>query len=194
MAGRDRQRDEDPDDWFDEPEPARDPALLHADREVPAPSADDWLSEEAARTSGERSFGAWIGRIDRRVAAAVASLVVLVLVALAAAGVFTGSRHRAATLPASTPTRPTTTTAASKPVAPPPAPSTTLKPGDHGAQVTTLQRALASLGFSPGKVDGVYGPATQRAVERFQRSEHLTPDGVLGPKTLRALVSALRGS
>ncbi len=50
-----------------------------------------------------------------------------------------------------------------------------------------LQRALAQLGYSPGRVDGSYGPATENAVKRFQQTNGLQPDGVLGPKTLKAL-------
>ncbi len=57
-----------------------------------------------------------------------------------------------------------------------------------------LQRTLARLGYSPGRVDGSYGPATANALKRFQRTRGLTPDGVLGPKTLRALTSSLARS
>jgi lysozyme family protein len=39
--------------------------------------------------------------------------------------------------------------------------------------------------------DGVLGPKTRRAVKRFQRSNGLTVDGVIGPQTLSAL--GLRG-
>jgi Putative peptidoglycan binding domain len=190
MGGGDKKRDDDFDDWFDEPDPTRDPTAPHAEGE----SADDWLSDEAAGAARERSFGGWIGRIDRRVATVAASLVVLLLVGLAAGGVFSGSSQQEATPPPSTQTRPATTTTPTAPAAQTPAPSTTLKPGDQGAQVKTLQRALASLGFSPGKIDGVYGPATQSAVERFQRSEQLTVDGIVGPETLHALAGALAGS
>jgi peptidoglycan hydrolase-like protein with peptidoglycan-binding domain len=59
--------------------------------------------------------------------------------------------------------------------------------------VKVLQRALAAVGFSPGSVDGDYGPSTQSALEKFQTSKGLTPDGVLGPATLAALQKALAG-
>ncbi|MGB2876009.1 MAG: peptidoglycan-binding domain-containing protein [Gaiellaceae bacterium] len=74
---------------------------------------------------------------------------------------------------------------------PTPAPTTTLKGGDHGPQVRALQRALASLGYPLGHIDGQYGPATQRALAHFQQTQKLAADGVLGPATLAALTQAL---
>ncbi|MFT3843090.1 MAG: peptidoglycan-binding protein [Myxococcaceae bacterium] len=62
-----------------------------------------------------------------------------------------------------------------------------LREGSRGAQVATLQRALASKGFSPGVADGVFGPMTQRAVMSFQRAHGLSVDGVVGPQTWGAL-------
>ena len=115
------------------------------------------------------------------------------MVVLLVAGVFTGGKAKpdtpattAATTTTQTPTTPTTPTAAAVP-----APTVTLNPGASGPQTKRLQRALASLGFSPGKVDGTYGPATTKAVKKFQRSVKLTPDGVVGTKTLAALKTAL---
>jgi peptidoglycan hydrolase-like protein with peptidoglycan-binding domain len=61
-----------------------------------------------------------------------------------------------------------------------------LKRGARGRRVKALQRAL---GLTP---DGVFGPRTLRAVRSFQRRHHLTPDGIVGPATLRALRSARR--
>lgn len=69
------------------------------------------------------------------------------------------------------------------------APSTTLKPGDTGSQVETLQRELAGLGYAPGTIDGNYGPGTVTAVKAFQTAIGLAPDGVVGPKTLQELKS-----
>ena len=57
-----------------------------------------------------------------------------------------------------------------------------IKKGDRGAKVERVQRAL---GISPA--DGVFGPATKRAVKRFQRRHGLVPDGVVGPATKAAL-------
>ena len=177
------------DDWFAPPDPG---VPDGSSEENVGPRADDWLSE----ASGAPLRPSWFRAIDRRVAAVGASLLVLLIAGLAAAGVFSGGGANA---PASTstPTSSTPITTAATTTAPParqlPAPATTLKPGDTGTQVKVLQRALASLGFSGGKVDGQYGPATKNAVAQFQGSAHLTADGILGPVTLRALARALRG-
>jgi peptidoglycan hydrolase-like protein with peptidoglycan-binding domain len=69
------------------------------------------------------------------------------------------------------------------------APTTTLKPGDTGSQVEILQRELAGLGYAPGTIDGNYGSGTVTAVKAFQTAVGLTPDGVVGPRTLQALKS-----
>ncbi|HEU5293471.1 MAG TPA: peptidoglycan-binding protein [Burkholderiaceae bacterium] len=61
--------------------------------------------------------------------------------------------------------------------------------GSQGAEVKRLQRALKERGFSPGAIDGDFGPATEQAVLGFQRSTAgaLLTDGVAGPRTLAAL-------
>jgi hypothetical protein len=174
------------DDWFDEPD-------LEERRPDAAPDdtvarADDWLDDDAGRNQQRPS---WTQTIDRRIVTVVVSLIALLIAGLAAAGVFSGGGKSA---PLSTPSQSVTTqttTAGTTTAAAIPAPSNTLKPGDTGAQVTVLQQALASLGFSSGKADGQYGPATTSAVKRFQTSAGLTADGILGPATLRALGRAL---
>jgi len=65
--------------------------------------------------------------------------------------------------------------------------SAVLKPGDSGDDVAELQRALAAHNFSPGAIDGQYGPATVAAVTAFQNSSGLLADGIAGPRTLFAL-------
>lgn len=61
----------------------------------------------------------------------------------------------------------------------------------HVAQaVRALQRRLADLGFTPGPIDGRYGPLTEGAVIRFQATNGLVPDGLAGPRTTAALASA----
>jgi uncharacterized protein (TIGR02594 family) len=53
--------------------------------------------------------------------------------------------------------------------------------------ITDIQKALASSGFSPGQVDGIWGRRTQRAVREFQAANGLIVDGVVGPKTAEKL-------
>ena len=60
--------------------------------------------------------------------------------------------------------------------------------GAAGApEVAALQVALRAHGAYVGEVDGVAGPATAAAIVRFQRRMHLEPDGIVGPRTRRAL-------
>ena len=56
-----------------------------------------------------------------------------------------------------------------------------VKKGDRGAKVGLVQRVLGL------KVDRIFGPATKRAVKRFQRRHGLTVDGIVGPATYAAL-------
>jgi N-acetylmuramoyl-L-alanine amidase len=57
----------------------------------------------------------------------------------------------------------------------------------RGDDVGMLQTALGRLGFDCGRVDGIFGPATARALEEFQRNCGVDIDGVCGPATIRAL-------
>jgi N-acetylmuramoyl-L-alanine amidase len=63
----------------------------------------------------------------------------------------------------------------------------------EGDDVAQLQARLADLGFTPGKIDGIHGPATDAALRAFQTGVGLIPDGTLGPETMRAF-DALRRS
>ena len=62
-----------------------------------------------------------------------------------------------------------------------PARADSLKTGSRGARVASVQKALGL------KVDRVYGPATRRAVKRFQRRRGLKADGIVGPATWAAI-------
>jgi hypothetical protein len=175
-----------PDDWFgdQDPEERRPPDAPPDDAD--APQADDWLDDEPNATAPRPS---WTRTIDRRMVTIAASLVALLIAGLAAAGVFSsGGKPAVISTPSQTLGTQTTTAKKTTPKAKNvPAPTTALKPGDKGTQVAVLQGALAKLGFSSGKADGVYGPATTSAVKRFQQSAGLTADGIFGPATLRAL-------
>ena len=59
--------------------------------------------------------------------------------------------------------------------------------GDRGEVVRTIQQKLIRWGYLDGTADGVFGSATQAAVQYFQRSNGLTADGVAGAATLKAL-------
>ena len=58
--------------------------------------------------------------------------------------------------------------------------------GSKGKAVKILQIILGDL-----EVDGSFGPATQAATLAFQKKHGLTADGVVGPKTWRALLGTL---
>jgi len=169
------------DDWFSEPGVRPSPGAARPAVE------DDWLESEGLRPRSAAPFDLR-ALADRRVLVAAGVFVAVLVAVLAAAGVFS-SRAPRTNAPIITTTAPPATTAVARPAARPPA--TTLKPGDSGTQVKVLQRALASLGYTPGAVDGRYGPATKRAVAAFQRARSLNADGVVGTKTLQAFTRAL---
>jgi hypothetical protein len=186
----DIQHEQELDNWFDEPDTsgawdARSARLGRSMRhDSPSPAleeGEDWIGAKPAASATDERLPVRVAELLRRrrgVAAAAAAVFVVVclLGGLAAAGVFSGSQ--------ATPTSPSTTGA--------PTTAATLKPGDQGAAVKVLQRGLAHLGYSPGKIDGQYGPSTIDAVKRFQRAGGLTADGILGPNTLRSLARALK--
>lgn len=63
-----------------------------------------------------------------------------------------------------------------------------LKKGSKSYQVAVLQFKLNQLGFNCGKVDGVFGNGTYKAVCKFQKSKGLKVDGIVGKLTISALV------
>lgn len=67
------------------------------------------------------------------------------------------------------------------------------KQGSSGDAVRTIQQKLTNWGYFGDSVDGVYGPKTAEAVKSFQRKNGLTPDGVAGPATLKALGMSTTG-
>jgi hypothetical protein len=182
MADRDT-RSPDPDDWFagDERAPSRRPR--------PA-TADDWIADQPRprRQPGrlaEYLPGQWLP---------IAGGALLLLIVVIAWFAFSGGSSKPTAVvttnpitstPTTTPTTPATTPRVVTP------PTTTLKPGDTGPQVKALQRALAQLGYTVGKVDGDYGTATKTALAQFQTAQKLTADGIFGPATRTALIKAL---
>jgi peptidoglycan hydrolase-like protein with peptidoglycan-binding domain len=55
------------------------------------------------------------------------------------------------------------------------------------AKLAALQAALKTLHLYRGHVDGIDGPLTRRGLIAFQRRRGLQADGILGPRTRRAL-------
>ena len=72
--------------------------------------------------------------------------------------------------------------------------SRTLRRGDKGADVQTLQTWLSEVGY-PVSIDGDFGPMTQSAVKQFQSNHRLSPvTGVVGRKTAATLQSAVKAA
>ena len=182
------------DDWFATPfeDPVETDEVAWQD-DVPAPPPRPPRSELAQR--------------QLLVVGAVVAIVVVVGAGFLVARSLGGSDDTTATVPttpaATTPAATTpaaTTPASTTPASTTPAPTTTvtsvpadttLRPGDSGSSVTSLQQALNQLGYDVGTADGNYGPATTAAVAAFQKAQGLTEDGIAGPTTLTAINTAL---
>jgi lysozyme family protein len=173
-------------DWSDPHDAAQGPRTGR--RVAGAGSEDDARSPAIADVFRRRRAVALIAGV-----ALVAALVLIPLVA------FGGGSSPPATTSVTTtpPTTPATTTT------PPPATTTTpaatitlpaggsLKLGNTGPEVKSLQQALNTAGTATLKVDGTFGPATEQAVIAFQQANGLVADGVVGTKTVQALNAAV---
>lgn len=58
-----------------------------------------------------------------------------------------------------------------------------LKKGSKGTSVESLQKSLATLGFSCGEIDGDFGSKTEAALKAFQKANGLEANGKYGEKT-----------
>lgn len=67
-----------------------------------------------------------------------------------------------------------------------------LRAGSKGPDVVLAQHLLIQLGLLEAPPDGIFGPATRRAVLRFQGTAGITADGVVGPQTWLHLSEAVR--
>ncbi|MFE2283398.1 peptidoglycan-binding protein [Streptomyces sp. NPDC059443] len=74
---------------------------------------------------------------------------------------------------------------------PPPAVPGTLRPGDSGPEVRTLQGRLYAQGFTYVSVTGVYDEQTRRGVTQLQQNRSIKGDplGIYGPSTRAAFES-----
>ena len=65
--------------------------------------------------------------------------------------------------------------------------NTLSKFGSSGNEVVRIQTKLMQWGYYKGDGDGIYGSRTKAAVEKFQRNNKLSVDGIAGTNTLRAM-------
>ncbi len=61
------------------------------------------------------------------------------------------------------------------------------KIGSRSEEVREIQIALKERGYFNSKIDGIFGTITKKSVERFQKDNGLTVDGIVGKNTLKAL-------
>ncbi|OGI76385.1 hypothetical protein A3C57_01255 [Candidatus Nomurabacteria bacterium RIFCSPHIGHO2_02_FULL_33_12] len=61
--------------------------------------------------------------------------------------------------------------------------SKTLRFGNRGDEVEKLQSFLTDNGYELGKIDGIFGLKTRKALRSFQEDNDQRPTGVLDPKT-----------
>ena len=61
-------------------------------------------------------------------------------------------------------------------------PEGTLRRGDRGDAVKSLQECLICYGALTGEADGSYGPATENAVKAVQTGNGMTADGIAWPR------------
>lgn len=60
-------------------------------------------------------------------------------------------------------------------------------PDSRKAMVMEIQQKLNELGFSSGKVDGIVGPITLKAIQEFKKRYHLIPTGRADIETLHEI-------
>lgn len=57
-------------------------------------------------------------------------------------------------------------------------------------QAKEIQQALLARGYAIGNPDGIIGDNTRRAIQEFQRSQNVTPDGRAGMKLYRLITAS----
>jgi cell wall-associated NlpC family hydrolase len=159
-------------------------------------------------------IGKWRDRLDRLIGTflqlnhktlliligSLAAILVVAVVAIAFSGADDSKKKNAlesaqvsaisqnAVTPTPTPTPTPTSTPTPTPT---PTPDPTLRRNDENDRVQELQERLMDLNYLDlDESTQFYGPATEYAVELFQRQHELTQDGVAGPQTLDLLFSS----
>ena len=178
------------------------------------PDAADRIQEEGRRPA--RPLGRAFSRLARAVARRPARVAGIAFAGMVAFGflfnalVLQVGRHPAPLFaepaPATGPDAKTageTTGAAGAARAPAPPAAVPLPPSDPIAglirqssgsdplrEVLFVQRALTKLGYGPLKPDGVYGPGTRQALERWEKDRGLPPRGEITRKLVQDLAAA----
>jgi len=62
-----------------------------------------------------------------------------------------------------------------------------IKPGENSTRVAALKRFLEKQGLFRGNTSSQFDLELQNNVKRFQRNHHLSPDGVVGLRTMRSM-------
>ncbi|MGD9965465.1 MAG: peptidoglycan-binding protein [Hyphomonadaceae bacterium] len=70
-------------------------------------------------------------------------------------------------------------------------PSNEVRIGATGEPVKVIQRWLVALGYAVGAIDGIFGPATRRAIVSFQEEHGLNVTGVVDDATRAAIQAEL---
>ncbi|MFQ5625990.1 MAG: peptidoglycan-binding protein [Methyloligellaceae bacterium] len=71
--------------------------------------------------------------------------------------------------------------------------ASTPAPEETKALVEAVQKALTKLGYQPGPADGVWGAATRKAIEQFERDHGLDVKGRISGRLMKELVEATGG-
>ena len=112
---------------------------------------------------------------------------------------YSGNAKAAAVKATTAPTATPKATATPKPTATPKTTSSsnsktaaagTLRQGDSGNEVKTLQQKLIQMGYLKDRADGIFGKKTEAAVTAFQKANNLKADGIVGSKTQAKLDSS----
>jgi pyruvate/2-oxoglutarate dehydrogenase complex dihydrolipoamide acyltransferase (E2) component len=112
------------------------------------------------------------------------------LIALSACGGGNEGNTQAAVTPAAAPPPPAPAAAAPPPAPAPAPPATGAMARPHAVspgQIRAVQSVLRHAGEYHLAVDGRQGPATTRAVRRWQRDHGLRPTGIIDPATMQTM-------